>query len=137
MAKDFYHETVKNALIKDGWQITDDPFIIEFEGLRIFADLGAERTFAAERDDREIVVEIKVFGGKSKISEFQKALGQYDLYELYLAEIAPQKQLFLAISDEIFEDFFEHPAIDFAVKKKRLKLLIFNPHSEEIIKWIN
>jgi hypothetical protein len=24
-AKDIYHETVKNALIKDGWTITDDP----------------------------------------------------------------------------------------------------------------
>ena len=23
-AKDIYHETVKNALIKDGWTITDD-----------------------------------------------------------------------------------------------------------------
>ncbi len=27
-AKDFYHDTVKNALIKDGWNITDDPLIL-------------------------------------------------------------------------------------------------------------
>jgi hypothetical protein len=26
MAKDKYHELVKNALIKDGWRITDDPY---------------------------------------------------------------------------------------------------------------
>ncbi len=25
-AKDIYHNEVKNALIKDGWTITDDPF---------------------------------------------------------------------------------------------------------------
>ncbi len=137
MAKDAYHEIVKRALVKDGWQITHDLFIIEFEGLRIFADLGAEKIFAAERDNRKIAVEIKVFGGKSKISEFEKALGQYDLYELYLAELEPQRQLFLAVSLKIYEEFFEHPAIDFAVKKKKLKMMIFNQHSEEIVKWIN
>lgn len=26
--RDLYHETVKNALIKDGWQITHDPLIL-------------------------------------------------------------------------------------------------------------
>ena len=29
MAKDFYHENVKQALKNDGWEITDDPFILE------------------------------------------------------------------------------------------------------------
>ncbi|CCQ59468.1 hypothetical protein CWATWH0005_1292 [Crocosphaera watsonii WH 0005] len=27
-AKDIYHDAVKNALIKDGWKITDDPLIL-------------------------------------------------------------------------------------------------------------
>ena len=31
MAKDFYHAHVKEALIKDGWEITADPYIIETE----------------------------------------------------------------------------------------------------------
>ncbi|MGK7898033.1 MAG: element excision factor XisH family protein, partial [Xenococcus sp. (in: cyanobacteria)] len=31
---DLYHNTVKNALVKDGWIITDDPYVIEFKGLR-------------------------------------------------------------------------------------------------------
>jgi len=29
MAKDFYHEIVKTALIKDSWDVTDDPFLLE------------------------------------------------------------------------------------------------------------
>lgn len=29
MAKDFYHDHVKHALEKDGWEITDDPYILE------------------------------------------------------------------------------------------------------------
>jgi hypothetical protein len=28
-AKDIYHNEVKNALIKDGWTITDDVIILE------------------------------------------------------------------------------------------------------------
>jgi hypothetical protein len=30
-AKDIYHNTVKNALIKKGWIITDDPYKIQYE----------------------------------------------------------------------------------------------------------
>lgn len=28
-AEDFYHDTVRIALIKDGWTITDDPFSLK------------------------------------------------------------------------------------------------------------
>jgi hypothetical protein len=28
MAKDIFHQQVKNALIKDGWKITHDPFTL-------------------------------------------------------------------------------------------------------------
>ncbi|MGI8668625.1 MAG: element excision factor XisH family protein [Aridibacter sp.] len=58
---DKYHEIVKLALVKDGWKITDDPLILEFKDLTLYADLGAERTFAAEKDDEKIAVEIKTF----------------------------------------------------------------------------
>lgn len=28
-AKDIFHDKVKNALIKDGWKITDDPYSLK------------------------------------------------------------------------------------------------------------
>ena len=31
-AKDFFHSHVKNALIKDGWTVTDDPLPIKWLG---------------------------------------------------------------------------------------------------------
>ena len=40
-ALDQIHEAVKHALIKDGWSITADPYVIEYEDVRLFADLGA------------------------------------------------------------------------------------------------
>jgi hypothetical protein len=39
MAKDIYHENVKNALIKEGWTITHDPYSLKiglFECLLIW-----------------------------------------------------------------------------------------------------
>jgi len=38
-AKDIYHDTVKNARIKDNWVITNDPLTIEWgkKDLQIFA----------------------------------------------------------------------------------------------------
>ncbi|GIK56940.1 MAG: hypothetical protein BroJett015_26030 [Chloroflexota bacterium] len=48
-ARDIIHQGVKNALLKDGWVITDDPFTIQYEDATLFADLAAERTIAAEK----------------------------------------------------------------------------------------
>ncbi len=64
-AKDSLHFQVRRALVKDGWTITDDPFLIEYKDVLLKADLGAEKVFAAERNERKIVVEVKVFGGVS------------------------------------------------------------------------
>ena len=74
---DKYHEAVKNALIKDGWTITDDPFTIDFEDATLFADLAAERTIAAQKENEQIAVEIKMFGSKSAYDDLEKAFGQY------------------------------------------------------------
>lgn len=54
--RDVIHDTVKNALIKDGWTITADPYVIEYEDLSLFVDLAAERTLAAEKDGRKIAL---------------------------------------------------------------------------------
>ncbi|MEH2158944.1 element excision factor XisH family protein [Nostoc sp.] len=35
MAKDLYHEQVKRALEKDGWQITHDPYELRIGGVEI------------------------------------------------------------------------------------------------------
>ena len=132
---DLYHETVKRALVKDGWRITDDPFVIEYEDLRVYADLGAERIIAAERENRKIVVEIKVFGSPSPVSEFEKALGQYHLYRSLLKQTDADRDLFLAIAEEVYENFFQRPSIQTIIADQKISLLVFNPDTEEIVTW--
>jgi XisH protein len=49
-APDIYHHVVKNALIKDGWTITHDPYALTFGQRNVFVDLGVEHLVAAERN---------------------------------------------------------------------------------------
>jgi hypothetical protein len=134
---DLYHNTVKNALAKDGWIVTDDPFVIEFKGLRLYADLGAEKLLAAEKSERKIVVEVKVFNSPSLITELEKAVGQYGIYRTFLKRINPERQLYLAVAQDIYQDFFLRPAIQEIIADHQISLLIFEPSSEEVIQWIS
>ncbi|MGA7934746.1 MAG: XisH family protein [Kovacikia sp.] len=104
-AKDLYHDTVTTALIKDGWTITDDPLKIEVGGRSVYIDLGSRKLLGAEKQGRKIAVEIKSFLTPSPINELEKALGQYELYSLILEDEDPERTLYLALSDIIFNGF--------------------------------
>ena len=133
---DSLHHAVRNALIKDGWEITHDPFTIEYMGTRVYADLGAEKPLAACKGNNQIVVEIKVFSSPSLITELQKTLGQYGVYRSFLRRVDPKRMLYLAIPIAIYNDFFQRPATQIIVEDHALKLLVFDPNSEEIVQWI-
>ncbi|MEG3864125.1 element excision factor XisH family protein [Microcoleus sp. herbarium12] len=134
---DLYHSVVKAALIKDGWRITDDPLQLQYEGFNLYADLGAERPVFAERRAEKIAVEIKGFGSPSPISELEKAVGQYALYRFLLQRIQPERLLYLAIPNDIYQDFFQRSPIRDFVTEQQVLLFIFNPNGEEIMQWIN
>lgn len=62
MAKDVFHEVVKNAILADGWNVTHDPFRLSILDREAQVDLGAEKNFiAAEKGFQRIAVEVKVF----------------------------------------------------------------------------
>ncbi|WP_129633037.1 element excision factor XisH family protein [Candidatus Oscillochloris fontis] len=60
-ARDIYHNTVTHALEKAGWQITHDPFRLQWGTKDMYVDLGAEELVAAEQQGQKIAVEIKSF----------------------------------------------------------------------------
>jgi hypothetical protein len=109
-AKDFYHDTVCTALIKDGWTITDDPLILKIGGRSVFVDLGAEKLIAAERGSDKIAIEIKSFLSPSPINDLENAWGQFFLYARALQKIEPDRRLYLAVSCSAFETLFQEEA---------------------------
>jgi len=46
-ARDTCHDSIKNALIKDGWTITHDPLRLQWGVKDMYVDLGAEKIVAA------------------------------------------------------------------------------------------
>ena len=134
-ARDLFHDVVKQALLREEWKITADPLVIKIEGVKLEIDLAAEKVLAAEKDGRKIAVEIKCFLNPSVISEFHSALGQFLNYRLALQMIEPDRILYLAVPLDTYESFFHEFFIQEAVKVYQLKLIVYNPIQEVILKW--
>ncbi len=134
-AKDLFHNTVKTALIKDGWTITDEHLFLQVEDVDIYIDLTAERILAAEKTGKKIAVEIKSFLGASDVTEFHLALGQCLNYRAALRLTEPTRTLYLAVPVDVYDEFFSRRFIQRIIGEYQLKLLIFNPSQEEIVIW--
>jgi XisH protein len=136
-AKDLYHNTVRTALEKDGWTITNDPLTLEIGDRSLFVDLGAEKILAAEKQGRKIAVEVKSFVGASPVHDLEEAVGQYIVYEDILELSQPERNIYLAIREEVYLDIFSEPIGQLLLNKKRLKLIVFEPSKEIIVRWID
>ncbi|MDY7015689.1 MAG: XisH family protein [Cyanobacteriota bacterium] len=136
-AKDVFHDPVKRSLEKDGWTITDENLFIKIDTVEFYIDLIAERILAAEKAGQKIAVEVKSFIGVSVITEFHSALGQFINYRLALKKQQPDRILYLAVSFDIYEDFFTGSFIQEVIAENQVKLVIFSPNQEEIVLWID
>ncbi|MCC5640239.1 XisH family protein [Nostoc sp. CHAB 5844] len=136
MAKDRFHNVVRNALEKDGWKIMADPYEINVDDVDFEVDLAAEELLAAEQEGRKIAVEIKSFISPSNVSEFHTALGQFLNYRDALDKIEPERELYLAVRVSIYESFFQRKFIASAVAKYQLRLIIYDVQEEVICQWL-
>ena len=135
-ARDIYHNSVKNALIKDGWTITHDPLRLSWGGKDLYVDLGAEQLLAAEKAEQQIAVEIKSFVGDSEVDDLEKALGQYILYRTVLSEREPNRGLYLAVPKDILRDIFKEPLGQLLLRHNLVQIIGFDPQAEVIVEWI-
>lgn len=136
MARDIYHDTVRDALIADGWTITHDPFPLAYGDQNLYVDLGAERMLAAERRGQRIAVEVKSFLGRSAVRDLQLALGQYLIYRKLIEEQEPDRLLYLAVSRRVYESSLRHGLGQFALEEFGVKVLIFAEDERTVYRWI-
>jgi len=135
-ARDRYHNQVKNALVKDGWTIMDDPLRLEWGRKDAYVDLGAEQIVAAEKAQRKIAVEIKTFLGASEVRDLENAYGQYMLYQHILEEVEPERVIYLAVTQIKYGEVFEDSFGKLLLNKGRIRLIVFDPQTEMIQQWI-
>jgi hypothetical protein len=138
MAKDIYHNLVKEALIKEGWTITHDPFYLPI-GLgtkKLEADLGAEKFFAAQKNTEKILVGVKSFITSSNINELHKSVGQFDFYALLIEGIEPERVPYLAMPEDAFEDLIREPIVQTFLKRHHVNIITYHTTTHEICQWI-
>jgi hypothetical protein len=99
-------------------------------------DLGAEKIIAADRAGKYIAVEVKSFEGQSEVHELEVALGQYLLYLPFLRAQDPTRELYLAISGEVWHNVFVEPIGQGLLAEYKLRLLVFDHLKEVILQWI-
>lgn len=136
MVRDLFHQDVKEALVKEGWTVTDDPLSFKIGKMQVQIDLGAERLIAAEKGSERIAIEIKTFGSLSFITALYEAIGKYIIYRNVLKRIQPDRMLFLALPESIFDRFFEESVIQETVQEEGINLILYNQTDKLITRWI-
>jgi hypothetical protein len=134
--KDALHDACKNALIKEGWTITHDPYLLRRGLQTLYIDVGAELPLAAEKEGRKIAVEIKSLLGEKEMPELERALGQYILYRSLLKRKEADRLLFLAVSGPAYREHFNTAEGRDLIVDESLKLLVFDVTLQEIRQWI-
>ena len=69
------------------------------------------------------------------MSEFHSALGQCLNYRSALRLTEPDRTLYLAVPEDVYNEFFTRRFIQRVIVEHQLKLLIFKPNQEEIVQW--
>jgi hypothetical protein len=131
-AKDIYHDTVKHALVKDGWTITKEQFKLPSPNRNLWVDMRAEKESAS----RVILVEVKSFENVSSPIEYASAaVGKYLLYRTILTHAEIDIPLFLAVPRSAWEGIFSEPVGQLFIEEFDIAFLVFDVEAQEIIKW--
>lgn len=144
--RDSIHQSVKSALVADGWEITDDPYVIAFGERFLFVDLAAKDRnvgqspevgfIGAMRGGVRIAVEVKELRGQSVLVELEQAIGQYVLYRLLLNRVDPGRSIYLAVPSSAYRELFAEPIGELVISDLPLNLLVVDIEKERISRWI-
>jgi hypothetical protein len=134
-AKDAFHETVINALRKDGWHIRADPMHLKWGKRDFFVDLATEKFFFANKGERHIAVGVKSIRADSAMADLEHTLGQFLIYRSILKRREPQRKLYLAVDLNTFRNIFEDDIGLLIIEDYVIPLIVFNPQTEEVIEW--
>lgn len=131
--KDKYHDTVIRALQKDGWTIDEQQMRLLVDKRRLWIDLRVSR------GDLTVTVLIEVKGFEnipSPVDYLYSAVGQYIIYRAIIEEKGPHLPLYMAIPLDAYMGILSEEIGRLTVRKLNIRLIVFDPDSEEIVQWI-
>ncbi len=136
MARDLFHHIVKEALIKDGWTITHDPYPLHSrkEG-GLSTDIGAEKVILAENNLKKIAVEVKSFVHMSILHEFLKASGQYLSYSKIIVKNDPNRLLYVAMPTFVYYRLIKYGWVQEVMEDLNMRVILYNTEKIIIEEW--
>ena len=135
-ARDKFHDAVRNALQKEGWTITHDPYFVKYENQKLMIDLGAEAPIAAEKAERKIAVEVKSFLHLSPITNLYDAIGQYLIYRQLLRRQDAERKLYLAVPITAYSGLLDNETGRELLAEEKLRVIVFDADEEVVTLWI-
>jgi hypothetical protein len=129
-AKDRYHDAVRRALQKDGWQIVAEQLVFIGKERNIVIDLRA-----VKEGEQAVLIEVKSFLG-SALEALANALGKLLIYRYILAEIGEETPLWIAIPDHAYNDIGQQDIWLAMQQQTAMNVLVFSAEREEIMRWM-
>ncbi len=137
-ARSRHHNTVREAIHRDGWTITQDPFPLSPRHRREADDADVAPTLiAAERNGRRIAIEIATLQGASPTADLREAAGRFVVTRALLQAADPNRQLYLAVSRRVYDRVFTGAPGEQVAAGLPLPLLVFQELPPEVRRWID
>lgn len=134
--RDLYHDIVVEALIADGWTITNDPLTLPIDDTNVQIDLAAERQLVGAKKGKHLIaVEIKSYVGQSVINEAKSLLGQLHLYSALLKIHDPERELVAAIPRLFHKKLEKSPMLYDIIDVTGVKKIIYDEREKRILLW--
>jgi hypothetical protein len=67
---------------------------------------------------------------------FHVAVGQFVNYKVMLEKLEPDRRLYLAVPDVMYETLFRSEFAQAVIAKQEISLIIYNPEEEIIEQWL-
>ena len=70
------------------------------------------------------------------MESLEQAIGQYVLYQLLLAQVDPEREIYLAISNVVYDEIFSEPIGKLVIEELPMRLVVVDLQRAEVKQWI-
>ena len=133
-----YHNKVRLALLEKGVPFEEDATCSPSQKDEWLARSPLGKVPILELEGgRRIAVEVQSFLNRSSVRDLEEAVGQFGVYRAVLAEVEPDRVLYLAVPQRAYAALFLEPFGQLIVARLGLRLLVFDEQLEKVVQWIN
>jgi hypothetical protein len=134
--KDVFHDVVKKALQKEGWQITQEPLILDVADQEFSINLGVEKPSNVSQGTRKIAVSVKSFVRSTSLLKYQLALVKFLNDREILKRLEGDRSLYLAVPMQNYRRFLQEESLRNSLNEAQVKTIVFDPIEGAIDRWI-